>query len=828
MAGPNGPTKTAYNDAETKQAKPQHVARARNSARKIAFHRRIAVNAPDKCDPFASKCTNSMYFTKIPHISNFRFADSFDAKSGKVKIGNQQFALKLDEFPGDVWHLSVASSELWDENHSLAQLTPPKKGVSSAKLSVDSKCRITLTGASGKAILNCAAEGSFGVMGRAAMWAFEYHHDQQFYGMGEKTFGTLELTHRRSRFWNTDALGDFNHAAWDNQPLDPYYVSIPYLIVRLGDEYVGILYENPYATFMDCGSDASFFGDQDENRRVIIGSEDGLPSLWVIYGPSLAELTCKLQKLVGPHQRPPLWALGYHQCQWGYKGEADIVRLDGLMVKHQIPNDGLWLDIDYMDGFRVFTYAKKHFPNGVASAVKKVAKNDRKVVPIIDPGVKLDPGYEVYDSGKAAGVYCQNPQGEDYIGFVWPGLTVFPDFSLKKARTWWAEYAKSFREQGFAGAWVDMNDPSTGGIDPMAMRFNKGKWPHEAFHNQYALGMQMATHEGFQAANPNERVFIVSRSGSTGTARYSAIWTGDNMSTRWYLRNAITCCVGLSLSGIPFNGPDAGGFAGDTTEPLITDWVRAGFLFPFFRIHSPGNHRLQEPWAFSKAGLKDMRHYIRLRYKLLPYLYNLFVVHNEQGHPILRPSLYHFDEAKASDDTFMVGPDLFQAPFLEEGKGRSARLPGGKFWFDARTGEWVKGKIALERNGIENPVFFRDGAIIPTLVGERTDNTKNLGEVEFHVFLRAGSTESVYTYDDGSTLDYNKGKQSRVLVTCSRKNGVVSISTEQLESGFGALDAEFVLYGEVSKVLVNGERAKVSRRKITWCGKPISVAVVKA
>ena len=176
----------------------------------------------------------------------------------------------------------------------------------------------------------------------------------------------------------------------------------------------------------------------------------------------------------------------------------------------------------------------------------------------------------------------------------------------------------------------------------------------------------------------------------------------------------------------------------------------------------------------------------------------------------------------------MVGPDLFQAPFLEEGKGRSARLPGGKFWFDARTGEWVKGKIALERNGIENPVFFRDGAIIPTLVGERTDNTKNLGEVEFHVFLRAGSTESVYTYDDGSTLDYNKGKQSRVLVTCSRKNGVVSISTEQLESGFGALDAEFVLYGEVSKVLVNGERAKVSRRKTTWCGKPISVAVVKA
>ena len=211
-----------------------------------------------------------MYFTKIPHISNFRFADSLEAKNGKVKIGSQQFTLTVESHGNDIWHVAVTSDDLWTENHSIAELTPPKGKTSNAKLEFDSKCRLSLKNAEGKALLACAAEGSFGVMGRAAMWAFEYHHEQQFYGMGEKTFGTLELTHRRSRFWNTDALGDFNHAMWDKQPLDPYYVSVPYLIIRVGNEYVGLLYDNPYATFMDCGSDASFFGDQDENRRIIV------------------------------------------------------------------------------------------------------------------------------------------------------------------------------------------------------------------------------------------------------------------------------------------------------------------------------------------------------------------------------------------------------------------------------------------------------------------------------------------------------------------------------------------------------------------------------
>lgn len=769
-----------------------------------------------------------MYFTKIPHVANFEFGTAYDAAKHALKIGKRSLDFEINEYSGDIWHIAASHPELWTERHCLLDMNTPEAGKGHAKLAFDAKGHLVLTNPTGQVLLEGGPEGTLGIMDRASMFSFTYHKEYQFYGMGEKTFGTLELTHKRSRFWNVDALGDFPMAQWDNQALDPYYVSVPYLIVRVGEEYIGLLYDNPYATFMDCGSDASFYGDQDENRRIVIGSEDGLPSLWVIYGPSLAELTCKLQKLVGTHQLPPLWALGYHQCQWGYKGEADLVRLDAKLTEHSIPNDGLWLDIDYMTGFRVFTYAQDHFPKGVAAAVKKVAKHNRKVVPIIDPGVKLDPDYEVYQSGMKKDIFCKNPQGKEYVGFVWPGLTVFPDFSLTETRKWWKGYAESFRKEGFHGAWLDMNDPSTGAIDPMAMLFNRGSLPHAAHRNQYALGMQWATHEGFQAAEPDERVFLLSRSGFTGTSRFSAIWTGDNVSSRWYLRNAITCTVGLAISGIPFNGPDVGGFFGNTNEPLMEDWVKMGFLFPFFRIHSPGNFRHQEPWTFSKKALQTIRHHIRLRYKLIPYLYNQFVAHDRDGHPMIRPVLYHYSEKKASDDQFLIGDAILQAPHLEEGQGRVAVLPGRAPWFCASSGQWLApGKHTLSRETTPNPVYFRNGALIPCLPGERTDNAKDLSKVEVHVFIAKGSASATYVADDGQSLDYRKGKQSEVSLHAQVKGQSLYLSHETVQNGYGAVEMEFVVYGTFKAIYINNEKVRGVKGKQAWTGKAIPVTVVK-
>ena len=210
-------------------------------------------------------------------------------------------------------------------------------------------------------------------------------------------------------------------------------------------------------------------------------------------------------------------------------------------------------------------------------------KLGRKVIPIIDPGVKFERGYSVYESGHRAKAFCENPQGREYVGLVWPGETVFPDFSLKPARDWWAKQVRDFASLGIQGAWLDMNDPSTGPADNGDMLFDHGRKTHDTYHNQYALGMAMASRQGFLEAHPDERTFMLCRSGSTGSNRYTAIWTGDNYSNYHHLKNSIATTLNLALSGIPFNGPDAGGFGGDTFPELIRDWYKAGFLFPVMR-----------------------------------------------------------------------------------------------------------------------------------------------------------------------------------------------------------------------------------------------------
>lgn len=770
-----------------------------------------------------------MYFTKIPHPSNFEFACSFDAQVGKITVGGKAHNISIDSFEGNIWRISLDPCDLWEGNLSLVPCDEPAPGRGDATLEMDASAQLILKNPAGEVVLTSDHRGGFGLMGAASCFCFAYDRKQQFYGLGEKTFPTLEHSHRRTRFWNTDALGDFDFKTWDNQALDPYYASVPYLIVRVGKEFVGLLLENPFASFVDCGSDASFFGNEDENRRVVIGAEAGQPRLWVIYGPTLAELTVKLQNLVGKTPLPPAWALGYHQCRWGYKGEEDLLWLDAKMTQHAIPNDGLWLDIDYMNGYRVFSHEPKHWPSGVEKALANLRAKGRRVLPILDPGVKLDPDYAVYQSGIKEDIFCKNPQGKEYIGFVWPGLTVFPDYSMPEGRSWWADHAAKFKALGYAGAWLDMNDPSTGAIDPMAMQFRKGSQPHEAFHNQYALGMQMATFEGFRKACPNDRIFMISRSGFTGTSRYSAIWTGDNLSSRYYLKNTIPCALNLGLSGIPFSGPDVGGFMHDTNEELMVDWTMAGFLFPFFRIHSVKFNRPQEPWTFGPKALQTIRHYIRLRYKLLPYLMSVFAEQEEVGHPILRPVMYHYEEAVGSSDTFLVGRDVFQAPFMDEGQGRTATLPGRAKWFDARSGEWLKpGQIKLERQEAESPVFFRHGSIIPTLPGVRKTNEKPLNQVEFHIFVTEGQAQVRYRFDDGETLDYQNGKQSEIVVRASVRNGIVNVNVDTVREGFGPIDATFVVYTKVSRATVNGKRVRVKSARITWTGQPIDAQIFGA
>lgn len=774
-----------------------------------------------------------MFFTKFPHRSNFSFANKYDQASSILTVGSRQFEVEMTGYEGGTTHIRIRNPKVWPDNQCLEALNLPDVA-SNQRLRIGKDFKICFPGASGEPVL-C---GSFGVSGEASMFTFEVPEGTRFFGMGEKSFGKLELSGVRTKFWNTDVWSDFPPAQYEDYPADPSYLSVPYLIANIGEQFVGLLLHNPYPTFIETpGADESapFTEMQRRAKSVILGSEGGEPNLWVLQAQSLRDLTRKLQQLVGVVPLPPIWALGYHQSRWGYEGHHDLLELDAKFSQHKIPCDALWLDLDYMDGFRVFQTSDEAFPSGAKATAEKLAKSGRRIVPILDPGVKFDPGYAVYDSGHAKDVFCKNVEGSEFIGLVWPGETVFPDFTVPAGREWWAGYVMAFAESGFDGTWIDMNDPSTGSVDPNGMLFNDGAVPHAAHHNQYALGMQMATRAGFLKARPDERPFILSRSGFIGSSKSAAIWTGDNLSNYFHLRISIPTSLGLSLSGVPFNGPDIGGFGGDTTEDLMIDWVKANFLFPFFRNHCAKMGRNQEPFAFPDPVMTIIRRYIRLRYKLMPYLYNLFIDQEELGDPILRPLLYEFHDAGllGADDQFMVGPWILQAPFLEDNaKTRKLRLPGGDQWYEAASGNWLTaGEHSVKNGKASTPMFLRAGAVVAMQAGTPVDNEKELRKLNIHVFVPdTWSGESVATYkaDDGISYAYRSGARSAIEIHLAAAEGNLALNYRQTEAGFGAIEPTFVIHGDPRSVRLNGSSVSLKPDKVVLTGKPLKVQVVQS
>lgn len=769
-----------------------------------------------------------MFFNKSPYRGNFRFMTGFNSETNQLSDVKKNFTVQIEHFENGISHLSILDDKLWGSNRALLSLNPPSS-TSEGVLSLESDGKLNLQ------LGELQLSGRFGVLGKTSIFEFETPESTQFFGMGEKYFGQQELSGYRAKFWNTDVWGDFHFAQWGSFPSDPPYFSTPYLACRVGETFFGLLLHNPSPTFIETpGMDDSrvFVEWQRTSPTLLLGSEGGQPNLWVIHGPTLQDVTRKLQKLIGVTPLPPLWSLGYHQSKWGYGGHDDLLDLDQKFAEHGIPCDGLWMDLDYMKEFRIFTVDPKAFPDGPEKTSDLLAKNGRKIVPIIDPGVKYEPGYDVYDDGHKEGIFCQTSEGEEFIGLVWPGETVFPDFTREKGRNWWSNYAKNFRKSGFSACWVDMNDPSTGPVDPYEMWFNNGKDHHNLHRNQYALGMQMATFDGFLKAKKNERPFILSRSGFIGTSRFAAIWTGDNLSNYFYLRNSIPCAIGMSLSGLPFAGMDIGGFGGDVTDGLMIDWMKLAFLFPFTRNHNGKGNRSQEPFAFPAPVMAIIRKYIRLRYKLLPYLYQLFIQQEENGDPILRPVLYHYSNAgnEKLDDQFMIGEQILQAPFVDESKSRSVYLPGDRPWFDARTGQWLRpGTVEVKKSKEETPLYIREGSILPMQPGTPTTAFKEMHKVNFHIFVSdmwTGSSSTTYKVDDGISYDYQKGVRSAVEITAVSVNGHLSIDLTELADDFGTIEPTFVIHGNAQSIKIKGQKATGKSGKVTLTGKPLPVVVI--
>ncbi|MGE9294255.1 MAG: TIM-barrel domain-containing protein, partial [Puniceicoccales bacterium] len=390
-----------------------------------------------------------MYFNKYPFSQNFQFASGYEPKT-HFQFAGETRPVEVKACRPGIFRLTVRGAS-WDENYSQAELNPEAvEDGQPYQLEITPEGAIHLSNTDGQTLLQSVPRRTFGKCGTASMFRFCHQQEYRYYGAGSKVTG-FEHTGLRTKFWNTDVFADFPLEQIVAGRPDPYYVSVPYLIIQTPVGWVGLLYNNPQATFLSIAARLKIesftqvcTGDED---AILIGAESGQPDLFILAAPTLAALTRQFQQMVGTTPRPPLWALGYQQSRWGYRSVSQLQALREDFEQHGIPVDGLWLDIDYMDGFRVFTADPAENPD-FAEEVMALSKAGHPVVPIIDPGVKMDPDYDVYQTGHAQNAFCKNPEGTEFVGLVWPGLTVFPDFSREEVRRWWADQAETFARQG--------------------------------------------------------------------------------------------------------------------------------------------------------------------------------------------------------------------------------------------------------------------------------------------------------------------------------------------------------------------------------------------
>lgn len=573
-----------------------------------------------------------------------------------------------------------------------------------------------------------------------------------FFGLGDKACD-LNLRGKRFLNWGTDTYGFAREQ-------DPLYRNIPfYYGLHHGMGY-GIFFDNSFQTYFDFGHESfdvtSFW------------AEGGEMCYYFIYGPELISVAEQYTHVTGVPELPPMWALGYQQSKWSYYPEAKVRELADEFRKRNIPCDVIHLDIDYMDGFRCFTWDKSRFPDPPGMLADLKAKGFKTIL-IIDPGIKIDPDYEVFKTAFEKGYFCKRQDGDLMRGKVWPGECNFPDFTNPEVRQWWSTLFKELADQGVAGIWNDMNEPSVFemGTFPDDVRHNYDGCDvsHRRGHNVYGMQMARATYNGMKTYNSKNRPFVLTRSGFSGVQRYSAVWTGDNVASWEHLWIANIQCQRLAISGISFCGTDIGGFIGDPDGELFVRYIQMAIFHPFFRGHSSSDQGDKEPWAFGEAYESLIKKAIELRYQLLPYIYSTFWQYVTKGTPMIRPlSFISQNEQQAiyRQEEFGFGDQLIVCPIGERtATGRWMFLPKGT-WYNYWTGTLMKGgsEIWVEGTLDRFPLFVKAGAVIPHYPVMQFTGEKKFETLVLQTYFSINRNCSVMYEDAGEGYGYKNGEAS--------------------------------------------------------------------
>jgi alpha-glucosidase len=629
--------------------------------------------------------------------------------------------------------------------------------------------------------------------------------DEASYGTGERSF-PLNLRGRKLALWNKDA-GNYTYG------FEPINYCVPFYLGVHHQGLYGVFWDNPARGSLDIGA-----AHADE---LVFTSELGAITYYLFAGTTANQILGRYTELTGRMPLPPLWALGYHQARYSYFPAEDVLATARQFREKQIPCDAIYLDIHYMDEYRIFTWDKKGFPDFVGT-IAELHQMGFKVVAILDPGVKVDPNYAVYQSGIEHNVFVKYPDGKIAAGVVWPGLCHFPDFTSAAVREWWAKQVESLLATGLDGLWNDMNEPlyfsANDAIDPpdYLHHDNDGRGgTHRELHNIYGMQMARATRMALEKQRAGLRQLNITRAGYAGTQRLASSWTGDNRSNWDGLRLSVSMVINMALSGQSFTGPDIGGFAQDATGELVARWTQAGVLFPFFRNHSAVDTLRQDPWQFGEPYTSVCRAAIELRYQLLPYLYSAFAECHFYGYPIIRPLWTAEPEnpqLRSIDDCYFVGDSVLVAPVLYEfALRRTVYLPAGD-WYDFWTNDRYTGGqiISIEAPLDRVPLFIKSGMALPMIPVMQHTGEKPIDKLILRIYTDSGETR---LYEDaGEGLGYEQGEYRWMHIVCTETANTMTIERDiegAYQPTYSQIELQTVGFRTAPvSVLVDGQHAE--------------------
>ena len=652
--------------------------------------------------------------------------------------------------------------------------------------------------------------------------------DEHYFGLGDKT-GPLDRRNEAFSMWNTDAYRF-------QESTDPLYKSIPYFMTFREGHAAGVLFDNTWRTSFDFGKESP--------GVYSFGSVAGPIDYYVFCGPSPKQVVETYAWLTGTPPLPPLWTLGFQQSRYSYMTQERVLEVAKRFRDDAIPADAIYLDIDYQEKNRPFTVDRKAFPD-LPGMVGQLAAENFHVVAITDLHIADLPGqdYKPYNSGIAGDEFVKNPDGSVYTGRVWPGPSVFPDFTRQQTRAWWGALYGDLRHSGVDGFWNDMNEPSVFDSPTATMPenvvhridepgFATRTAPHAEIHAIYGMENSRATFEGLRKLAPHYRPFVLTRATYAGGQRYAVTWTGDNSSSWNHLRLATPMLENLGLSGFAFSGADAGGYAGTPTPELLTKWLEVAAFQPIDRDHTEKGTGDQEPWVGGPEHEAIRRHFIENRYRLMPYIYTLADEASRTGVPILRPLFLEFPDAAPDHhpldtdaDTsgeFLLGPSLLIAPppYPDETDSYSVKLPSSD-WYDYWTGARVSAPCPTSTNVLDPatlhghdvplsmqvtpelaklPVYVRGGSILPIAPLVQSTNETPKGPLTLRVFVGDDCSGQLYQ-DDGKTYAFQNGGYLRMKFSCKETAEGLRLEISQHEGSYPAwwkeIDAE--IYGWVPK-----------------------------